>query len=105
MNLTPTSTWLLLNLYDLHLNINIDSYNVQEQDPTVIFFKASHNYRCMLEVTQIFEIKCNSLSIDANLLHRILQSAVSKLITNVNIAIHMRLNSFQDMLFPLRPVH
>ena len=104
MNSISTSTWLLLNVYELHLNTTIASYNVQEQDPTVIFFKASLIYRRLLEVTQIFEIKCNNFAIDVNLLHKVLQSAVSKLIAHVNIAIHLRLKSFQDMQIPPRPV-
>ena len=78
MNPTPTATRLILNLYTLHLNVTIDSYSMQEQDPTVIFFKASLIYRRLLEVTRIFEIKCNIFFIDKNLLYMILQSAVSK---------------------------
>ena len=100
MNPSQTSTRLILNLYTLHLNVTIDSYSMQEQDPTVIFFKASLIYRRLLEVTRIFEIKCNIFSIETNLLYVILQSAVSKLITNVNLAIHVRLRSCQNMLFP-----
>ena len=83
--------------YQKYLCSTLVSYDLKEQDPTLIFFKASLIYRRMLEITQIFEVKANYLKIEIESLHQILNLAVSQLITKVNIAIHLRLKSFKDM--------
>ena len=96
MNSIPTLN-TFLQQYQRYLCSTLVSYDLQEQDPTLVFFKASLIYRRMLEITQIFEAKANNLHIEIESLHQNLQLAVSQLITKVNIAIHLRLNSFKDM--------
>ena len=96
MNLSPTQP-TLHEQYQKYLCSTLVSYDLQEQDPTLIFLKASLIYRRMLEITQIFEVKANNLHIEIESLHQILHLALSQLITKVNIAIHLRLNSFKDM--------
>ena len=104
MNSSPTLP-TLLQQYQKYLCSTLVSYDLQEQDPTIIFFKASLIYRCMLEITQIFEVKANNLHIEIESLHQILHLAVSQLITKVNIAIHYWLNSFKDTPTPPNPVN
>ena len=104
MNSSPPQL-TLQQQYQKYLCSTLVSYDLQEQDPTLIFFKASLIYRRMLEITQIFEVKANNLHIEIESLHQILHLAVSQLITKVNIAIHYRLNSFKDTPAPPNPVN
>ena len=58
-----------------------------------------------MEITQVFEVKARNLNIEIEDLHQTLHIALSQLITNVNIAIHYRLNSFKDTPAPPNPVN
>ena len=91
--------------YQKYLCSTLVSYDLKEQDPTLIFFKASLIYRRILEITQVFEVKARNLDIEIESLHQTLHIAVSQLITHVNIAIHYRLNSFKDTPAPPKPVN
>ena len=91
--------------YQKYLCSTLISYDLKEQYPTLIFFKASLMYRRIMEIKQVFEVKARNLNIDVDDLHQTLHIALSQLITNVNIAIHHRLNSFKDSAAPPDPVN
>ena len=95
MNSSPPSKKLQRD-YQQYLYSTMTSYDLKEQDPTLIFFKASLIYRRLMEITQVFQVKARNLKIDFEDLHQILHIALSQLITNVNIAIHLQLNYFKD---------
>ena len=104
MNSSPPSKKLQQD-YQQYLYSTMTSYDLKEQDPTLIFFKASLIYRRIMEITQVFQMKARNLNIDFEDLHQTLHIALSQLITNVNIAIHLQLNYFKDTAASPDPVN
>ena len=79
--------------FQSYLSTTIFQHTLSDQDPTLTFFKASIIYRRLMDITQFFESQCHDHNTDPELIYRLLQSALSQLVSMVNIAVHQRINS------------
>ena len=82
-----------INHYQSYLSTTLFQHTLSDQDPSLTLFKASIIYRRLIDITQFFESQCHAHNTDSELIFRLLQSALSQLVSMVNIAIHQRINS------------